>query len=247
MDAWLKSTPIAHRGLHDQRAPENSLAAFRAAAHAGFAIELDIFLAADHQLVVIHDENTLRLTGNNLDVVGTDSSILRKLEIEGSGETVPMLSEALLEVAGKTPILVEIKTASPMPATGEALVSLLEHYHGEIAIQSFDPRILLWFHRNAPQITRGQLCAASQGTVPGLLRRQILRTMVMNFVTRPNFISYDLDGLPSGVVRFWSTFLRIPVIAWTVNTDDRMAKARQYANNMIFEAVRPELSIQAHY
>ncbi len=63
--AWLTERPIAHRGLHtgDSRVPENSLAAFQAAADAGYAIELDVQLTSDGQLVVCHDDDLTRMTG----------------------------------------------------------------------------------------------------------------------------------------------------------------------------------------
>ena len=54
---------FAHRGLWDENAPENSLAAFEKAAEAGFGIELDVQLSADGEVMVFHDENLARMTG----------------------------------------------------------------------------------------------------------------------------------------------------------------------------------------
>ena len=51
---WLTKTPVAHRGLHDiaKGVPENSLLAFRKAIEAGFAIETDVRITGDKQVVV---------------------------------------------------------------------------------------------------------------------------------------------------------------------------------------------------
>ena len=48
----------AHRGLHspDKSVPENSLAAFAAAADAGYGMELDVQLSKDGEVVVFHDD-----------------------------------------------------------------------------------------------------------------------------------------------------------------------------------------------
>lgn len=55
----------AHRGLHtkDKTVPENSLPAFRAAAEAGYGVELDIQLSRDGQVVVFHDDTLDRVCG----------------------------------------------------------------------------------------------------------------------------------------------------------------------------------------
>jgi glycerophosphoryl diester phosphodiesterase len=60
--AALWSTRYAHRGLHDREntLPENSLAAFAAAAEAGYGFELDINLTTDDQVVVFHDDDLKR-------------------------------------------------------------------------------------------------------------------------------------------------------------------------------------------
>ena len=60
---WLLNTPIAHRGLHDETNPENSMPAFKAAIERGFHIEIDVHLSKDNQLVVFHDANLKRVCG----------------------------------------------------------------------------------------------------------------------------------------------------------------------------------------
>ena len=53
----------AHRGASGD-APENTLAAFRLAAEVGAdGIELDVHFSKDHQIVVTHDDNVIRVTG----------------------------------------------------------------------------------------------------------------------------------------------------------------------------------------
>ena len=57
---------FAHRGLYDgEKRPENSLAAFRAAAECGYGAELDVRLTADDVAVISHDSHLLRMTGKD--------------------------------------------------------------------------------------------------------------------------------------------------------------------------------------
>ncbi len=63
-DDFLKQTPIAHRGLHDGTKPENSMPAFLAAIEHGYAIETDVRFTKDKQLVIFHDDDLLRMTGD---------------------------------------------------------------------------------------------------------------------------------------------------------------------------------------
>jgi len=62
--SWITEIPIAHRGLDNGDIPENSMQAFKNAIEKGYAIELDVQLTKDKQLVVFHDSNLLRLTGD---------------------------------------------------------------------------------------------------------------------------------------------------------------------------------------
>ena len=60
---WLFKVPVAHRGLHDDELPENSMPAFAAAIEHGFNIEIDVHLSSDGHLVVFHDDNLKRVCG----------------------------------------------------------------------------------------------------------------------------------------------------------------------------------------
>ena len=107
---WLTATPIAHRGLHAlPDAPENSLAAFAAAVDAGYPIELDVRLLADGRVAVFHDHDLVRLTGVTGPLEARSAGDLRPLRLLGTDERIPLLPEVLDRVAGRIPLLVEIK------------------------------------------------------------------------------------------------------------------------------------------
>ena len=62
---FLNHLPVAHRGLHGNGIPENSVPAFLKAIEAGYAIETDVRLSKDGVPVVFHDDTLVRMTGRN--------------------------------------------------------------------------------------------------------------------------------------------------------------------------------------
>src|SRR5262245_34292389 len=102
--SWLSSRPVAHRGLHGPGAPENTLAAFKAAAAARYAIELDVRLSSDNKLVVIHDRNTRRLTRHDLVVADTPAANLTALRLQGTTQSIVLLEDVLRTVRGHVPL-----------------------------------------------------------------------------------------------------------------------------------------------
>ena len=136
---WLRKTPIAHRGLHDEEYPENSMPAFVAAANSGFALELDLHMSSDGRLVVFQDADLRRMTGQEGFVADVHSAALTQLRLNGTEYAIPLFEDVLELVDGKAPILAEIKSASPMTRVGAVLRTLIAGYGGALAVQSFDP------------------------------------------------------------------------------------------------------------
>lgn len=196
---------IAHRGLHraDRSVPENSLAAFRDAAENGYAIELDVHLTADDRVVVFHDDSLRRVCGVEQDVEALTWRELRDLRLDGTGEHIPMLSDVLAEIRGRVPIVVELKTSPRRRELCERTWELLRAYNGDYCIESFDPRIVRWWRLNAPGVLRGQLsCTREQfGESATPVQAFFLSRLLCNFLGRPQFIAYGLDGRKPLLVR----------------------------------------------
>ena len=104
---WL----YAHRGLHDNatEAPENSMAAFRKAADAGFGIELDIQLTKDKIPVVFHDFTLKRVCGGEGKISDYTYEELQQFHLCDSVEKIPKFEDVLKMVDGKVPLIVEFK------------------------------------------------------------------------------------------------------------------------------------------
>lgn len=238
--SWISDRPIAHRGLHDEdRNPENSVGAFNAAIEAGYGIELDIHCSRDGRLVVFHDDNAKRLTGRDLKITSASFAELSALRLAETSYRITALEEVLELVDGRVPVMIEVKAGSRVARVGPLLAAVLSNYSGPVAVQSFDPRVVLWLRKNLPAVPRGQLAGSMAGGSIPLVQRLLLRTMLLNAASRPDFIAFEIEAMPDRFVSLWRRLLRVPLLLWTVRTEEQLSQTRRYRANAIFEHIRP--------
>src|SRR5690606_2438536 len=101
--------PLAHRGLHGPGVPENTLPAFRAAIAAGYGIELDVQPARDGTPLVFHDSGLRRMAGIDAPVSSLSVAEAAAYPLLGTTHGIPTLEEVLALVAGRVPVLIEVK------------------------------------------------------------------------------------------------------------------------------------------
>ena len=193
---WLKDTPIAHRGLHTAATAENSPAAFNDAMEAGYAIELDLRLAADGEIMVIHDNSLLRVCGKPGKVSRLTLAELREYSLY-DGSRIPTLTEVLEQVDGRAPLLIEIKPASDSHQLADKLAPILDAYPGEFAIQSFDPYLCRYVKGLRPRWQVG-LLDMGLGFGPAGLRLALDKALFR--ICQPDFISYRYKALLPGML-----------------------------------------------
>ena len=230
---WLCRHTYAHRGLHRPGVPENSLAAFAAAADRGFGIELDVRLSRDGEAIVFHDAELDRMTVHNGPIARRSRDELATIVLAGSRETIPSLGQVFDRIAGRVPILVEIKTRrNEHPADLCLAVDReLARYRGHCAVISFDPRVSRHFARRSPQVTRGlSFRVGSDGGIAGRARRRIAL-----WSAKPDFLTCDIAGLP---FRLGEAQRRrgLPLVAWTIVDARARAHAERFADAIIAEA-----------
>ena len=230
--AWLREWAYAHRGLHGAGVPENSPAAFAAAIERGLGIECDVQRTLDGQAVVFHDWELDRLTGETGAVARLSAAQLGRITLSGGSDGIPSLRQVLDQIAGKVPLLIELKSKRDrrVAALCLAVRRQLEGYRGPHAVMSFDPRVSRWFANNSPLTVRGLVVTEENDkALAGRLRRHLSL-----WHARPDFLAYDLRDLPS---RFAAAQRRrgLPLLTWTVRSPEHRTRAAAHADAPIAE------------
>lgn len=237
---WYLTRPIAHRGLHDRKCPENSLSSFEKAIDARFPIECDVRLISDGTVVVFHDDSLQRMTGKRGKVEDLKCEDLKRFKLAGTKESIPTLEEMLELVDGRTPLLIELKNRSMTGELERATYGLLKSYSGQVAIQSFHPFSVGWFRLFAPKIPRGLLVGELDDTDLPLYQKIILENMLLAPVVAPHFVGVGQDFIRRLPLRI-SRKLGLPLVAWTIHSDEEAEAVREAgARNIIFEGFKPE-------
>ncbi len=234
---------LAHRGLHtaDKSVPENSLAAFRRAAEAGYGIELDLQFSKDEQIVVFHDDTLKRVCGVDGRVDDYTYEELCNFRLCGTQERIPLFREVLEAVDARVPLLVEFKHGPKDNLLCEKTLPLLRDYKGEFCIESFSPFIVRWFKKNAPDILRGQLSASFEelkGGGPDWQMR-ILAHCFTNVLARPHFIAYHVEKRSIWVKL--ADALGATRAVWTVRPANDIEILKKKNDIIIFELYEPEV------
>jgi len=246
--AWLKSTLIVHKGLHDERenVPENTLPAFAHAVLKGYVIELDVSMTKDKRLVVFHDKKLKRMLGIDRYLKDVEYDEFASIKLLNSNEIVPLLSEVLALVKGKVPLLIEVKNEGQVGEMESLLYNELKNYQGKYAIQSFNPYTLQWFRQNDPSILRGQLAGSFiisdyEVEYAGTTRlpwpkKIVLKNLLLNFASRPNFIAYEIADTDNKTAKSLKK-LGVPILGWTIKDKEEYEKFNNMFDNLIVDTV----------
>lgn len=239
--------PFAHRGLHSRGVPENSMPAFLAAAEHGFPIELDVHLTKDKRIIVFHDDTLLRMCGIDRAPEDLTYSQIRLLKLRDTDEHIPLFRDVLMQIAGRVPIMIELKIRGRDMELCERVEHLMKNYRGVYLIQSFNTFALKWYRENSPQILRGQLSydlRTKKGLIPDSARLAV-RFLACNFYGRPDFISYGYRNRRNVALTIAHFIFRCPVALWTIRNKRDFRQAHLFYDIAIFEGFIPERELQS--
>ncbi len=243
---WLTARPIAHRGLHDaaRGVIENTAAAMRAALAAGYGIEADLQVSADGEAMVHHDDALGRLTAGEGRLDRLSAADLKRVPFHGGSERMMTLGELCDLVAGRTAIVLELKSRFDGDGALSARVAtVLAGYAGSAAAMSFDPLQLKLLRHDVPRLPRGILAAKYRphpywDQMPPRLR-YAMGSLLPALTARPHFVAYAVGDLPAFAPVFARHILGLPLLTWVVRTQDERQRAARWTDQMIFEGFRP--------
>jgi glycerophosphoryl diester phosphodiesterase len=244
--SWLTAQPIAHRGLHDatKGVVENTATAFAMAIAGGFGIETDLQISADGEAMVYHDDALGRLTDGSQPLAAMTAAAIKAARFKATSDRVLTLAELCALVAGRAPLLLELKSHFDGDARLVARAAeVLENYAGPVAVMSFDPVPIAALRTIAPRLTRGivaerhythhewdRLSAAEKFRLVWLLHAPR---------TRPQFLAYSVKDLPAAAPWLARHLFGLPLLTWTVRSAADRERAAHYADQAIFETLPP--------
>lgn len=231
----------AHRGLHDDKIPENSMAAFKRAVEMGFGIELDVRLSKDGELVVFHDDSFERVIGCHGSTTDYTVAELKEMRLFGTEERIPLLSDVLSMVDGQVPLLIEIKETATEKEVAPEVAMLLRSYRGPYIVESFNPLSLGRFAKVNPRVPRGIL---SQDYLKYPEYRAplyfILQYLLLNRICRPSFVAFHKNHAKKNISFILCRLLGAATFAWTVKSEEEEKKAfADGFDTVIFEGYIP--------
>ena len=244
LPAAFFTRPIAHRALHDVTAgrAENSLKAIKAAIDAGYGIEVDVQISADGVPMVFHDYDLGRLTGATGPVAQRTAQALGAIPLLHDGDGIPTLAQVLALMAGRVPLLIELKDQDgqlgpDIGLLGAAVAAILQNYTGLVAVMSFNPHAVAELQTLLPEVPRG--------ITTGAYRPENWPTIPAQVLDHLRAIP-DYDHVGACFISHRDTDLTSPRVAalkaqgahifcWTVTSPQAEAAARKIADNITFE------------
>jgi glycerophosphoryl diester phosphodiesterase len=244
--AWLTARPIAHRGLHDASAGviESTASAFSAAIAGGYGMETDLQISADGEVMVHHDDALGRLTEGSGRLCDMAAVEITRVRFKTSADRILTLGELCDLVGGRTTLVLELKSHFDGDRRlAQRAADVLANYAGPVAMMSFDPAMIEVVRWIAPDLTRGIVAERHYAhhewdRFPRSEKRRMAFLLHANR-TRPQFIAYGVKDLPAAAPLIARAVFGLPLLTWTVRSDDDRRRAARWADQMIFEGIRP--------
>jgi glycerophosphoryl diester phosphodiesterase len=227
---WLTARPIAHRGLHDAAAGviENTASAFTAAIEGNYGIECDVQISADGESMVHHDDALGRLTEGTGNLAALSAAEIKAARFKIGTDRILTLAELCELVAGRAALVVELKSRFDGDRRLAArAAAVLGGYPGPVAVMSFDAGLITALAQAAPALPRGLVAEGRW-----MLHRRAWRA-------RPQFIAYNVKDLPAPAPLLARGLFGLSLLTWTVRNARDARRAHRWADQMIFEGLRP--------
>ena len=230
---------IAHRGLHDKVIPENSMLAFKKALKKELAIELDLQLTKDGEVIVFHDRNLKRMTGLAKNVDECLFSDIKNIKLNGSKENIPLFQDVLNLVAGKVFLDIEIKHYRWTRKLVNKVSNILKDYNGLYSIKSFNPLISYLYKKKNPNIACGVLVGnLDKANIPKIIKNILLNINYLWFY-KPDFVAYNVGEVNDKIVEKLKR-KNISLHLFTIKDKKTLNNAKKISNTLIIEGIEKD-------
>ncbi len=241
---WLTARPLAHRGLHDSVAVENTASAFSAAIAGGYGMETDLQISADGEAMVHHDDALGRLTEGSARLADMNAADIKKVRFKASADRILTLGELCDLVGGRATLVLELKSHFDGDRRlAQRAAGVLANYAGPVAVMSFDPAMIEAVRAIAPGLPRGIVAERHFGQDESdrfsRSERRRMAFLLHANRTRPHFIAYAVSDLPAAAPLIARAVFGLPLLAWTVRSAEERRRAMRWADQIIFEGWRP--------
>jgi glycerophosphoryl diester phosphodiesterase len=190
------------------------------------------------------------MAGGDRLIAEMDRNELRSLRTRTGGHGIPTFEDLLALVAGRVPLMVEIKSEwdpPHIPFLSEIARRAID-YGGALVFTSFDPDVMTVMRELATGIPRGIVSGGYKDQHGETWWRDrideerafALSNLLQSGPAAPSFYVYHVASLPTPVTRYVREVTHLPVFAWTVRTRDELSCARAHADAAIFEG--PEVT-----
>ena len=234
---WIKNNYIAHRGLHNQKYPENTIEAFYNATKNGYDIEFDLQLTKDNKIVVVHDNNLFRLTGLKKKVSKSTYDEIKILTLNSTSSTIPMFEELLSSLPKETNLMIELKKSRKNRKLVQLFLETIKKYDFQYVVQSFDPRIVNLIRKYAPSIPRGYILK-NQQTKCRILNA-FGKLLPIRKIIRPDYYVYKIEDLPNKRMDKYKS-QGVPILSYTATSQNDLDFVTNRYHNAVFEGFSPK-------
>ena len=200
--------------------------------------------------MVFHDFDLDRLTEGTGPVAGRTVSELQRLAYRIGGDRIPTLAEFLDLIAGRVPLICEIKSRfdGDMRLVRRVAEIAAGRPDARLALKSFDPEIIRYIReehasRGLGHVPLGIVAEARYDDEDwdflSAERKFALANLLHFPETRPDFLSWWVRDLPHACPLLCRSGIGMPVMTWTVRTPEQVKTARQWADQIVFEGFAP--------
>jgi glycerophosphoryl diester phosphodiesterase len=223
---------------------ENTASAFNTAIAGQYGIETDLQISADGEAIVHHDDALGRLTEGSGRLAAMSADAIKAVRFKATGDRILTLGELCALVTGRATLVLELKSRFDGDLRlAQRAAQVLANYSGPVAVMSFDPALVEAVRAFAPNLTRGIVAerhyAHHEWDRMPRLEKWRMAHLLHAPRSRPQFVAYGVKDLPAVAPLVARWIFGLPLLTWTVRSEQDRRRAEHWADQVIFEAMSP--------